>query len=151
MLTLKPYPAMHTQFSRRTITAIALLLVAATVPYKAQAQSYPLAEARAAFWEASANAQELTRKGTYDAWAQAGGKCVGETETCREWAAKSREDAELYRAEAKDTRENPFHRTTNLAPGNTAQDEARIWRGYSRRSRRECSLYFGIQADQCLQ
>ena len=130
LLTLTRYPAMHTQFSRRTVTAIILLLVAATVPYKAQAQSetqsYPIAEALAAYFEMSANAEELTARAHY-AWANAGGECGEETETCSEWAAESRESAERIRATVKTIREN-LSLYNEPAPGKTVQDQARLWR-----------------------
>ena len=131
--SLKRYPAMHTQVSRRTVTAIVLLLVTVVLPYQAQAQEqeYPIAEADAedaAYLEASANALELDAR-AYDAWALAGGKCGqdNETETCREWADESREEAEEFRAIAKRIRENPssFNEPT---PGKTAQEKAREWR-----------------------
>ena len=124
--SLKPYSAMRTQFSRGAVIGTVLLLVAVVLPYKAQAQSYPIAEAEPAYWEASANADELIARAN-DAWALAGGKCAGETETCREWASKSREDAERDRENAKDIRANPSI-YNEPAPGKTAQDEARLWR-----------------------
>ena len=123
---LERYLAMYTQFSRGAVIGTVLLLVAVVLPYKAQAQSYPIAEAEPAYWEASANADELIARAN-DAWALAGGKCAGETETCREWASKSREDAERHRENAKDIRANPSI-YNEPAPGKTAQDEARLWR-----------------------
>ena len=117
---------MHTQFSRRTIIATVLLLVAVGLPYQTQAQSYPIAEAQAAYWEIAANTQELSARAN-SAWAQAGGDCEGETETCSEWADRDRETAETYREHAKRIRENPSL-LNEPAPGKTAQDEARVWR-----------------------
>ena len=104
---------MHTQFSRLTIAATVLLLVAVLVPHQAQAQveaesqSYPIAAAIVTYLEASANAQELSAR-AHGAWAQAGGTC-GEgydTETCIEQAADNSETAESYRAVARDIRVN---------------------------------------------
>ncbi len=115
---------MHTQFSRRTVVATVLLLVAVGLPHQTQAQ----AEAEAAFWEASANAEELSARAN-DAWALAGGTCGqdNETETCREWATESREDAERHRGHVKNIRANPSI-YNEPASGKTAQDEARLWR-----------------------
>ena len=128
LLTLTRYPAMRTLFSRRTVTAIVLLLVAVVLPHQAQAQSYPIAEAMATYFEASANAEELSARAN-DAWALAGGTCGQDydTEICIERAAEDRETAEEYRELAKDIRENPSLVNEPLE-GNTAQDEARRWR-----------------------
>ena len=110
--SLKRYPAMYTQFSRGAVIGTVLLLVAVVLPYQAQAQaetqSYPIAEAKAAYWEVAANAEELIAR-AWDAWAQAGGECgeEGGTETCREWAAENRQNAEEYRIPAKHIKENP--------------------------------------------
>ena len=128
LLTLTRYPAMRTLFSRRTVTATVLLLVAVGLPHQAQAQSYPIAEAMATYFEASANAEELSARAN-DAWALAGGTCGQDydTEICIERAAEDRETAEEYRELAKDIRENPSLVNEPLE-GNTAQDEARRWR-----------------------
>ena len=128
LLTLTRYPAMRTLFSRRTVTATVLLLVAVGLPHQAQAQSYPIAEAMATYFEASANAEELSAR-AWNAWAAAGGTCGqdNETETCIERAAEYRETAERHRELAKDIRENPSLVNEPLE-GNTAQDEARRWR-----------------------
>ena len=129
LLTLTRYPAMRTLFSRRTVTATVLLLVAVGLPHQAQAQSYPIAEAMATYSEASANTQELSAR-AWKAWAAAGGTCGqdNETETCIERAAEYRETAERHRELAKDIRENPSLVNEPLEEGNTAQDEARRWR-----------------------
>ena len=128
MLTLTRYPAMRTLFSRRTVTAIVLLLVAVVLPHQAQAQSYPIAEAKAAYWEISANAEELSARAN-DAWALAGGTCGQDydTEACIERAAENRKYAEICRATVRGIRAHLslFNEPTE---GRTAQDEARIWR-----------------------
>ena len=136
---------MYTQFSRGTIFGTVLLLVAVVLPYQAQAQSYPIAEAMAAYYEASANADELSERAD-DAWALAGGECGEDTETCREWAAKNREDAERRRAIAKRIREN-LSRYNEPTEGSTAQDEARIWRGIADEAEGNVALNWD-QADQ---
>ena len=146
--SLEPYSAMRTQFPRCTVTASVLLLVAVVLPRQAQAQEYPIAEARAAYWEAAANAYELSAR-AWNAWALAGGKCAGETETCREWASKSREDAEEDRELAKYIRENPSL-YNEPREGKTAQDEARIWRDIADEAEGGAALFWD-QADQARQ
>ena len=144
----KPYPAMYTQFSRGAVIGTVLCLIAVAVSCKAQAQEYPIAEAMAAYYEASANAQELNVR-AISAWAQAGGECGEETETCREWAAESREDAERYRALAKRIRANPSP-YNELLTGMTAQDHARIWRSGADEAEGDAAQAWD-QADQARQ
>ena len=127
---LERYLAMYTQFSRGAVIGTVLCLIAVVLPYKAQAQSetqsYPIAEAKAAYYEAWANAQELNARAS-SAWAQAGGECGEDTETCEERAAKSREFAEKSRELVKYIRED-LSWSNEPTEGSTAQDEARVWR-----------------------
>ena len=117
---------MYTQFPRGAVTATVLLLVAVGLPYQTQAQSYPIAEAQAAYYEAWANAQELNARAS-SAWAQAGGECGEDTETCEERAAESREFAEKSRELVKYIRKD-LSWYNEPTEGSTAQDEARVWR-----------------------
>ena len=117
---------MYTQFSRGAVIGTVLCLIAVAVSCNTYTQSYPIAEAQAAYFEVSANASELNARAN-DAWALAGGECGEDTETCREWAAESRETAERHRAVARDIREN-LSVINEPLQGNTSQDEAREWR-----------------------
>ena len=119
---------MRTLFSRRTVTATVLLLVAEGLPHQAQAQEYPIAEAYVAFIEVAANAQELNARAN-DAWAMAGGECGENTETCSERAAQNRKYAEIYRELVKHITNLSLSSSFNEPDeGNTTQDEVRKWR-----------------------